>query len=209
MLWILGFSGERYKKGAIAESIKLIFSSAKSSLLLRGKMSHRKWSETKQQPSRAMSGHQLSCRLVCLHFLCDIPSSHAVVNLRSFKVQVIGCVNSSIADFLDTQVLLHFTYVKKSRNRLRDPTTFLTYLYTTTVLKTDVRVNGSQVLSMSTIRCGGLREGGTRSKMFLYQFLANSPADIHLFSPCGKYDGTQRRAAWLGPLLRRRQRRRR
>ena len=56
-----------------------------------------------------------------------------------------------------------------------------------------MRVNDSQVLSMATIRCGGLREGGTRSKMFLCLFLANSPADIHLFSPCGKYDGTQRR----------------
>ena len=35
-------------------------------------MSHRKWRETKQQPSRARSVHQLSCFLVCLHFLCDI-----------------------------------------------------------------------------------------------------------------------------------------
>ena len=35
-------------------------------------MSHRKWRETKQQPSRARSGHQMSGCLVALHFLCDI-----------------------------------------------------------------------------------------------------------------------------------------
>ena len=35
-------------------------------------MSHRKWSETKQQPRRGSSGHQISCCLVSLHFLCDI-----------------------------------------------------------------------------------------------------------------------------------------
>ena len=38
------------------------------------RMSHRKWREGKQQPSRARSGHQLSCCLVSLHFLCDILS---------------------------------------------------------------------------------------------------------------------------------------
>ena len=32
----------------------------------------KKWRETKQQPSRARSGHQISCCLVSLHFLCDI-----------------------------------------------------------------------------------------------------------------------------------------
>ena len=41
-------------------------------------MSHRKWRETKQQPSRARSGHKISSCLVSLLFLCDIPSSHAV-----------------------------------------------------------------------------------------------------------------------------------
>ena len=33
-------------------------------------MSHRKWRGTKEQPSRARSGHQISCCLVSLHFLC-------------------------------------------------------------------------------------------------------------------------------------------
>ena len=33
---------------------------------------HWKWRETKQQTSRARSGHQISCCLVSLHFLCDI-----------------------------------------------------------------------------------------------------------------------------------------
>ena len=35
-------------------------------------MSHRKWRETEQHPRRARSGHQISCCLVFLHFLCDI-----------------------------------------------------------------------------------------------------------------------------------------
>ena len=42
------------------------------------RMSHRKWRETKQQPSRlsdrARSGNQLLSCLVSLHFLWDIPS---------------------------------------------------------------------------------------------------------------------------------------
>ena len=38
-------------------------------------MSHREWRETKRQPSRARSGHHISCCLVSLHFLCDILSS--------------------------------------------------------------------------------------------------------------------------------------
>ena len=37
-----------------------------------------KWRETKRHPSRATSGHQISCSLVSLHFLCDILSSHSV-----------------------------------------------------------------------------------------------------------------------------------
>ena len=41
-------------------------------------MSHRKRRETMQQPSRARSGHQISCCLVSLHFLCDILSTGPV-----------------------------------------------------------------------------------------------------------------------------------
>ena len=37
-------------------------------------MSHRKWRETKHQPSKDKSGNQIVCCLVSLHFLCDIPS---------------------------------------------------------------------------------------------------------------------------------------
>ena len=36
------------------------------------RMPHRKWRSTKQQPSRAGSGHQISCCLVSIHFLCNI-----------------------------------------------------------------------------------------------------------------------------------------
>ena len=54
-------------------------------------MSHRKWRETKQHPSRDTSGHQISCSLVSLHFLCDILSSHSVrthTSLDNRKSQV-------------------------------------------------------------------------------------------------------------------------
>ena len=50
------------------------------------RMSHRKWRETKQKPSRARSGHQISCCLVYLHFLCNILSGHPVKELKHFKM---------------------------------------------------------------------------------------------------------------------------
>ena len=43
------------------------------------RMSHWKWRESKQQPSRARSGHQISCCLVSLHLLCDILSTITVI----------------------------------------------------------------------------------------------------------------------------------
>ena len=49
-------------------------------------MSHRKYRETKQQPSRARSGHQISCFLVSLHFLCNTLSGHPVKELKHFKM---------------------------------------------------------------------------------------------------------------------------
>ena len=42
------------------------------------RMSHRKWRETKQEPSRARLGHQISSCLVSLHFLCDILATGTV-----------------------------------------------------------------------------------------------------------------------------------
>ena len=48
-------------------------------------MSHWKWRETKRQPSRARSGHQISCSLVSLHFLCDILAP-ITVQLKTIKV---------------------------------------------------------------------------------------------------------------------------
>ena len=41
-------------------------------------MSHRKWRSTKQHPSRARAGYQISCCLLSLHFLCDILSGGPV-----------------------------------------------------------------------------------------------------------------------------------
>ena len=48
-------------------------------------MSHWKWRETKLQPSRARSGHQISCCLVSLHFLCDIL---APITVGYFKTEL-------------------------------------------------------------------------------------------------------------------------
>ena len=42
------------------------------------RLSHRKWRETKQQPSIVISGHQISCCLFSLHFLDDILRSGTV-----------------------------------------------------------------------------------------------------------------------------------
>ena len=68
---------------------------------LLNRMLHRKWRETKQHPSRATSGHQITCRLVSLHFLCDILSSHSVhyrdglkggpLVARNFSLALPGC----------------------------------------------------------------------------------------------------------------------
>ena len=48
------------------------------------RVTHRKWRESKQQPSRARSGNQLSCCLVSLHFLCDILTGRPVVLIGRF-----------------------------------------------------------------------------------------------------------------------------
>ena len=47
-------------------------SSQSDSTVIGARMSHWKWRETKQHPSRARSGHKISCSLVSLHFRCDI-----------------------------------------------------------------------------------------------------------------------------------------
>ena len=51
------------------------------------RMSHRKWRSTKQQPSRARAGYQISCCLLSLHFLCDILSGGPVVCCNDFPPQ--------------------------------------------------------------------------------------------------------------------------
>ena len=48
--------------------------------VIGARMSHWKWRETKLQPSRARSGHQISCCLVSLHFLSDILAPITVQN---------------------------------------------------------------------------------------------------------------------------------
>ena len=75
------------------------------------RMSHRKWRESKQQPSRARSawsGNQLSCCLVSLHFLCDILSGRPVIRTSRTRLS-----STSNADTVST--VASFT---KSESRL-------------------------------------------------------------------------------------------
>ena len=60
--------------GKTSKAVQVDVGQTRSYLGLTGRpvmMLHRKWRESKQQPSRARSGHQISCCLVSLHFLCD------------------------------------------------------------------------------------------------------------------------------------------
>ena len=61
--------------------------------VIGARMSHWKWRETKQHPSRARSGNQISCCLVSLHFLCDILAPITVV--LQFAVQLRDQINYS------------------------------------------------------------------------------------------------------------------
>ena len=65
-----------------SQNVCLRCTSRDGRLIITGRldrMTHRKWRETKQQPSRAISGHEISCCLVSLHFLlCDILSGRPV-----------------------------------------------------------------------------------------------------------------------------------
>ena len=67
--------------GKTSKAVQVDVGQTRSYLGLTGRpvmMLHRKWRESKWQPSRARSGHQLSCCLVSLHFLCDILSGRPV-----------------------------------------------------------------------------------------------------------------------------------
>ena len=58
--------------GKTSKAVQVDVGQTRSYLGLTGRpvmMLHRKWRESKQQPSRARSGHQISCCLVYLHFL--------------------------------------------------------------------------------------------------------------------------------------------
>ena len=55
-------------------------------IVIVARMSHWKWRESKVQPGRVRSGHQISCCLVSLHFLCDIlaPISRYSMRVNTF-----------------------------------------------------------------------------------------------------------------------------
>ena len=63
------------------------------STVFGARMSRWKWRETKLQPSRARSGHQISCCLSSLHFLCDIQAPitvHVTTPLEKKHVAPLG-----------------------------------------------------------------------------------------------------------------------
>ena len=60
------------------------------------RMSHWKWIETKQQPSRARSGHQISCCLVSLRFLCNILATITIVIIGVVRGQEVLLLTSAI-----------------------------------------------------------------------------------------------------------------
>ena len=72
------------------------------------RMSQRKWRSTKQHPSRARAGYQISCCLLSLHFLCDIlsggPVETLLVNIPGNRstpeVSPINRYGSTVAKFL-------------------------------------------------------------------------------------------------------------
>ena len=64
---------------------------ARHCTVIVARMSHWKWRKTKQQPSRAKAGHQISCCLVSLYFLCDILATITVVGRAHSQVQVRPC----------------------------------------------------------------------------------------------------------------------
>ena len=71
------------------------------------RMSHRKWRSTKQQPSRARAGYQISCCLLSLHVLCDILSGGPVVEMCVHKsTPKCSYKNSSIKKFMADPVFL-------------------------------------------------------------------------------------------------------
>ena len=61
------------------------YSCAPHYTVIVARVSHWKWRETKQQPSRARSGHQISSCFVSLHFLCDILAP-ITVHVRGVEV---------------------------------------------------------------------------------------------------------------------------
>ena len=80
----------------------LCLSRSENSLLSEGRISTWKWRETKQQPIRARSGHQICCCLVSLHFLCDILStcplkSFATAALVFKQTQTVHLANAEVA----------------------------------------------------------------------------------------------------------------
>ena len=76
------------------------------------RMSHRKWRATKQHPHRATPGHQISCCLVNLHFLCNILSSHSV----SYLITVLHCQRDTELRGFIVLICEHFSLMRLQKN---------------------------------------------------------------------------------------------
>ena len=79
--------------------------------VIGARMSHWKWRETKLQPSRVRSGHQISCCLLSLHFLCDILA----------PITVLFCDHATFADSAANRSTESTGFGKRLIRRLRGP----------------------------------------------------------------------------------------
>ena len=78
----------------------LVFLNIQVNTVIGTRMSHWKWRKTKLQPSKARSGHQISCCLVSLHFLCDILAPITVLS-------DLQCKGTLFQQTLQVQLLEH------------------------------------------------------------------------------------------------------
>ena len=117
-----------------AEPCRWISRCTKKCTVIGTRMSHWKWRETKQHPSRARSGHQIGCSLVSLHFLCDIlapitvqmksatkePGSHGVKIRTVFKLPspVEWKLSTYVVEIQILNIILYFFFYSSRFLRL-------------------------------------------------------------------------------------------
>ena len=127
------------------------------------RVSHRKWRETKHQhPSRARSGHQISCWLVSLHLLCDILTGRPVYFLLLPPKVIISVSQSHSLLFVRWRQI---AYLARCRNYLASETNdgIRAELYHRNQA---LRINGTIVAGNPFIDCFYSTEGKIKVCLF-------------------------------------------